>query len=85
MSEAYKCDRCGSLREDKPHTSLQVGDGFGRSRPGELQERHPTYETREIPDVSDLCPSCMNDLRRWYSDGGGDPSDVNHEPGENDG
>ena len=75
MSEAYECDRCGTLHSGKPHTTIHVEAGHARSRPGEREELYDTPLGTSFPD---LCSACLNDLRRWYRDGGGDPADVTH-------
>lgn len=75
MSEAYECDRCGSLHKGTPDTTLIVDVGYERTgeqdRPGNRFAGHA-----EMHDISkDLCESCRNDLRRWYAEPGGlDPS-----------
>lgn len=79
MSEGYLCDRCGSTHGGRPDTMLLVGDGRSRDRPALTRDKN-VYDGRFhdiIGDVEfDLCQSCRNDLRRWWADGGGDPSKM---------
>lgn len=71
MSEAYECDRCGSLREGTPDTDVQVMEGEPRTGQQddarEFHERSGTYISKFI---FDLCPACRNDLRRWFREDG---------------
>lgn len=73
MSEAYACDRCGKLRESSPYAALRVEQGYRRSHSG---EERISREGQIRPGVNDLCRSCINDLRKWYADGGGDRDDI---------
>jgi hypothetical protein len=73
MAEAYECDRCGALHDGGPAFELVVMDGISRSRP----EDGPGDYAMNTPQApSDLCVACHNDLKRWYTDGGGDREDV---------
>lgn len=84
MSEGSVCDRCGQTHPGRPYATFRIGQGIPRSRRGEPQEmREGTELWSEEPD---LCRACVNDLRAWYREGGGDPSDVSGDwgRGEND-
>ena len=74
MSEGYVCDRCGATREGRPYATFRIGRGVPRRRNGE--ERMIQEGAKLWTDEPDLCNGCVNDLRRWYREGGGDPSDV---------
>ena len=77
MAEAYECDRCGGLNSGSPDTALRVADGFERRNGHEKRAReHPVGFHEVSTTEADLCPSCRNDLRKWYVDGGGDASDI---------
>ena len=77
MSEGYECDRCGSLHAGSPDSALTVEPGYARSV---RRVRHSPYdEGEEKPKHVDLCRVCVNDLRRWYQDAGGDPEDIEYE------
>lgn len=74
MSEGYVCDRCGKAQEGSPYATFRIGQGIPRRRRGERQEMQEGTELWN--SEPDLCTACVNDLRRWYRDGGGDPSDI---------
>lgn len=74
MSEAYECDRCGSLCSGSPTTTLRAEPGIERTRD---QERPPQTGWRDV-QLADLCRACQNDLEKWYADAGGDRRDVQH-------
>lgn len=75
MSEAYECDRCGGLREGSPHTAMTVEDGFART----VHHTRHRAEGEVKPEHIDLCRACLNDLRKWYQEAGGDPEDIEYE------
>lgn len=75
MSDAYACDRCGNCRPGSPHKTIALGEGikYQRSAPAfgdeVFHERHGVAGPYD--GAVDLCPSCWNDLKRWWTDGGG--------------
>lgn len=76
MSEAYECDRCGGLNSGSPHTAMTVEDGYARSVHRENRKR---VEGDINPKHVDLCRGCLNDLRKWYQEAGGDAGDIEYE------
>ena len=82
MSEGYVCDRCGRTQEGSAYATFRIGKGVPRSRQGEdrrLAEGVELWQTEP-----DLCEACVNDLRRWYREAGGDPSDISGDWNKND-
>lgn len=80
MSEGYQCDRYGTTYSGSPDTMLVVGQGRQRSREPLTRQQDAVYHDSPIIGdyEADLCRACMNDLRRWYSDGGGDAAEIEH-------
>jgi hypothetical protein len=76
MGEAYECDRCGGLNSGSPHTALTVEEGYARSV---YRENRKRSEGDIKPKHIDLCRGCLNDLRKWYQEAGGDPGDIEYE------
>jgi len=76
MSEAYECDRCGGLNNGSPDTALTVESGYARSV---YRENRNRSEGDIRPKHIDLCKGCLNDLRAWYQEAGGNPEDVEYE------
>lgn len=76
MAEAYECDRCGGLNNGSPDTALTVEDGYARSVHRESRTRG---EASIQPKHVDLCRACVNDLRAWYQEAGGDAGDIEYE------
>jgi len=82
MSEGYACDRCGAARKGRPYATFRIGQGVPRRRHAENRKMREGAEL--WTDEPDLCNACVNDLRRWYRYGGGDPSDVSVDWGHDD-
>lgn len=78
MSEGYQCDRCKSTHGGSPNTMLLVGDGRKRTRRGIAENaRGPEFAEEPLGESEfDLCPACRNDLRKWWTDGGGNNEDI---------
>ena len=68
MSEAYECDRCGSLHAESPHSFIAIGDGYERwSEIDRVKEEpgKPIDTLRQSEDVYDICPGCKNSFEEW--------------------
>jgi hypothetical protein len=79
MSDAYACDRCGKCRPGAPHKTIGVGDGvkYQRTAPAIDQEMfHDHGPGGPYTDAVDLCPACWNDLKRFWTDGGGSLASI---------
>lgn len=71
MSEAYECDRCGSLNSGTPHTLLVVGNGVTRFGDQDKWKENTQHlrEPGEIGDeYYDVCPGCRSAFEAWWDD-----------------
>lgn len=79
MSDGYECDRCGNALGGAPHKTVGFGDGiaYQRSAPAfekEMFRDHPPGAPYD--HAVDICPSCWNDLKRFWANPGGDVSKI---------
>lgn len=84
MSEGFECDRCGTTHSGSPDTMLLLGDGRARSRNTITHREEEEFRANQrVGEVEmDLCRGCRNDLRAWWSNGGGSVDEFEWRDGE---
>lgn len=62
--QAYKCDRCGGLYQERPVEALRkISRIWGRQVCG------IAFDCSNRAYTLDLCPDCLTEFKSWYENG----------------
>lgn len=62
MANAKKCDRCGRYYDSNVLSAMQSAAAALEKLKRSLQQE----AVKQIEENVDLCPQCVNSLKRWY-------------------